>query len=141
MKLIIFLLCQSLLWANTVWFVSSQNVETFARVTGVSNKGADIDSYFQMYSGRHLELETGHYFVQVRHPNIQGTQSFSGVFVQYIVKEVQNNKLITKAVTMQYPVNTIEFYVREKEERINIEIPIYQKFIEERLINSSLAAN
>ena len=134
--IIIFLCCQVPTYSNVVWFVSSQNVETFGRITGLSNEGKDVDYYFQVYNGRYLQLDPGHYVVYVRHPSIRGTESFSGVFKQYVVKSVENKRLITKSVTMLYPANSVEFYVKEKEERVKIEIPIQQKLIEEMILDS-----
>jgi len=37
---------------------------------------------------------------------------------------------------MLYPANSVEFYVKEKEERVKIEIPIQQKLIEEMILDN-----
>lgn len=133
--LLLLLLLPSFLFSNIVWFISNTDTETFGRITGRTNEGQDVDMFISAYNGRYVELDKGHYFLHVRHPAIKGGQSFSGVFTEYVVKDKQKDRMLTKVVTMLYPASTFEFYVKNDEERVKIDIPMKQKFIEERIID------
>jgi hypothetical protein len=135
-KIIILLTLLTLSFSNTVWFISDQDGDTVAKLTGRTNEGKLVNDFVAFYNGRCYDLEPGKYFIHVRHSSLKRT-TFSPVTKEYQVKEVSGAGVTTKLITVEYPIATTEFRVTNAEETIKVTMP-KPKIIEEKTIDYTL---